>query len=387
MPPKDPLTRKIIDRLDRIDRKVLEQRFTDLSDNCDLYLEVLEEAAEGIVLIHRTGALEWLNKAAIDLLGLPVSILKFKTKWMQELVDPALNELIKSHLAKLTEKKIDSVSVLNPRERRLRLVFIPLASKHTTAAIFVMDQTAGHSKSLERERVARLEDLMNLTAGIAHEIGNPLNALSIHMQLLKKEAQALSLKNSGGFEARLQIMDSEIKRLDQIIRNFLKATRRQPMRLNLESLGRLIEEVLLVLKPEADHARVTLDFQDDKKIPSFLIDRSRLYQALLNLVKNGIEAMPKGGKIRLALTHRGQLAALRIEDTGAGIREENLPLIFDAFYTTKDHGTGLGLTSVLQAISDHGGKIDVASKPGKGTVFTLYLPIRTPKLQISKAGG
>jgi len=387
MPPKDPLTRKIIDRLDRIDPKVLEQRFTDLSDTCDLYLGVLEEAAEGVLLINRSGALEWLNKAAIDLLGLPVSILKLKSKWLQELPDPALGTLIKSNLAKLTEKKTESISVLNPRERRLRLSFIPTASKHTTAAILITDQTAGHSYNVERERVSRLEDLMNLTAGIAHEIGNPLNALSIHMQLLKKEAQALSLKNSGGFETRLQIMESEIKRLDQIIRSFLKATRRQPMKLNLENLGKLIEEVLLVLKPEADDAKVVLEFQDDKKIPPFLLDRSRLYQALLNLIKNGIEAMPTGGKMRLQLTHRGRLAALRIEDTGMGIREENLPLIFNAFYTTKETGTGLGLTSVLQSISEHGGKIDVASKPGKGSVFTILLPIRTPKLQISKAGG
>lgn len=387
MLPKDPLTRKIIDRLDRIDPKVLEQRFTDLSDTCDLYLGVLEEAAEGVLLINRSGALEWLNKAAIDLLGLPVSILKLKSKWLQELPDPALGTLMKSNLAKLTEKKTESISVLNPRERRLRLSFIPTMSKHTTAAILITDQTAGHSYNVERERVSRLEDLMNLTAGIAHEIGNPLNALSIHMQLLKKEAQALSLKNSGGFETRLQIMESEIKRLDQIIRSFLKATRRQPMKLNLENLGKLIDEVLLVLKPEADHAKVVLEFQDDKKIPPFLLDRSRLYQALLNLIKNGLEAMPTGGKMRLQLTHRGRLAALRIEDTGMGIREENLPLIFNAFYTTKETGTGLGLTSVLQSISEHGGKIDVASKPGKGSVFTILLPIRTPKLQISKAGG
>ncbi|MBP9866079.1 MAG: PAS domain-containing protein, partial [Candidatus Omnitrophica bacterium] len=142
MLPKDPLTRKIIDRLDRIDPKVLEQRFTDLSDTCDLYLGVLEEAAEGVLLINRSGALEWLNKAAIDLLGLPVSILKLKSKWLQELPDPALGTLIKSNLAKLTEKKTESISVLNPRERRLRLSFIPTMSKHTTAAILITDQTA-----------------------------------------------------------------------------------------------------------------------------------------------------------------------------------------------------------------------------------------------------
>jgi len=387
MPPKDPLTRKILDRIDRIDRKVLEQHFTDLSDTCALYLEVLEESAEGVLLVNRTGSLEWLNKAAIDLLGLPVNILKTKTRWMAELSDTTAQNAIKKNLAGLTEKRAEAVSVLYPRERRLQFYFIPLSSKFTGSAVLITDQTAEHSKSFERERIARLEDLMDLTAGIAHEIGNPLNALSIHMQLLKKEAQALALKKNSGFEDRLQIMESEIKRLDQIIRNFLKATRRQPMRLNLESLGRLVEEVLLVLKPEADHANIILEFQDDKKIPAFMLDRTRLYQAFLNLIKNGIEALPNGGKMRIQLTHRGRLAALRIEDTGMGIREENLPLIFNAFYTTKETGTGLGLTSVLQSISEHGGKIDVASKPGKGTVFTVYLPIRTPKLQISKAGG
>jgi len=387
MPLKDILTQKIIDRLDRIDRKVLEQRLVDLSDMCGVYREIFEEVSEGVLLVNGEGAIEWFNSRALDLLGLPVNLLSFKTKWVDEIADPSISALFKKNQKKIMSKKIETLSVLYPRERRLRITFLPISAAPRLFMIMISDQTAGYHRDVERERIARLEDLMRLTAGIAHEIGNPLNALSIHMQLLKKEAVSVDVKKKETLISRLDVMDSEIKRLDGIIKNFLKATRRPPARFQMGSLGRLVQEVLTVVRPEAELLGISIDFKDDQKLAPFHMDRSQLYQALLNLIKNAIEAMPSGGKLKLQLTHRGKLAALRIEDTGTGISDESMPLIFNAFYTTKDNGTGLGLTSVLQSISEHGGKIDVASKPNKGTVFTLYLPIRMPKLQISKDVG
>ncbi len=386
MPLKDPITRKIIARLDRIDRQVLEQHLTELAETNQLYCDLLTELPEGVILLDAGGAIQWLNNAALDLTGLPAGTMKRGQRWVEDLPDPALAAFLRRFLPAVERKTVETLSILRPRERHLRFIFIPVKNGGgATTAIWIADQTRAENESLERERFLRLEDLMNLTAGIAHEIGNPLNALSIHMQLLKKEAKALAGKNAENFSSRLQIMESEIKRLDQIIRSFLKATRRPPLRLNVENLNDLLEEVIAVIEPEAKRGKVTIEFQDDKKLPPFLMDRARLYQALLNLIKNGIEAMPQGGRLLLRLTHRERLAALRIEDKGVGIREEDMQHIFSAFYTTKSKGTGLGLMSVLETISEHGGKIDVSSKPGKGTVFTLYLPLRMPKLQIPKA--
>lgn len=384
MPPKNPITQKIISRLDQIDRKVLESHLTDLAETAQTYRDLLEELPEGVLLLDGEGAISWMNSAARDISGLPLSALSRRKNWLDQVEDQALAAFLGRRLKSPPRKSTESLSIFRPRERFLRMTWIPLSSEEKAGtAVLMADHTQEHEKAFEKERLARLEDLMSLTAGIAHEIGNPLNALSIHIQLLKKEAR--DKKKDGNFDERLAVMESEIRRLDSIIKSFLKATRRTPLRLHQESLNLLLEEVIAVMRPEAEQSKVWIEFEGDKKIPDFLLDRGRLYQALMNLIKNGIESMPKGGRLHLRLTHKDRLAALRIEDQGNGIRDEDMPHIFQAFYTTKQQGTGLGLMSVAQAVSEHGGKIDVSTRLGKGTVFTIYLPIRTPKLQLPKA--
>ncbi len=385
MPSTDSITQKIISRLDTIDRQVLEQHLSDLSQTCALYRELFKNLDEGVLLLDRLRTILLINDRALDLLGLPDTE-RNKKKWLNALADPALAPFMIRNLNQPQMKKVEEVSVIRPRELHLRFFFMPLpGSAEAQTAIFIVDRTQEQTRTLEREQLSRMTDLMNLTAGIAHEIGNPLNALSIHMQLLKKENRVLPDKHGKAFTNRLSVMESEINRLDKIIRNFLRATRRAPLRFSLGNLNTLIEEILDVMRPEALRQKVKVEFYEDSKLPLFLMDRLRLYQAMINLIKNSLEAMPRGGRLLMRLTHRDRVAALRIEDSGCGISEEHLPHIFDAFYTTKEQGTGLGLVSVFQAVSEHGGKIDVSSTPGKGTVFTLYLPLRVPKLQIVKA--
>ncbi len=382
----DPITQKIISRLDKIDRQVLEQHLSELAKTTSVCREMLQELSEGVLLLDSAKALLFINARGLDLLGLASGSDRVLKKWLESLPDPSLAAFITGHAGCSRGKTVEDISVMHPREMHLRFSFVPLAQEENRyTVILIQDRTGEQTQRLERERLTRMEDLMNLTAGIAHEIGNPLNALSIHLQLLKKETHTLSAKPKKAFENRLGVMESEIQRLDQIIRNFLKATRRPPLRFAEDNLNVLIREVLDVMAPEAGRQKVKLEFEEDKKLPVFLMDRLRLYQALMNLVKNGLEAMPKGGRLVIRLSHRERVAAIRIEDAGSGISEEHLPHIFDAFYTTKEKGTGLGLVAVFQAVSEHGGKIDVSSKAGKGSVFTIYLPLRAAKLQLPKS--
>ena len=380
----DPFTKKFIDHIDKIDRAQLEDYLRKLSQGAFFYRELLQEIPEGILILDDKARLLWMNKRAAEWLGIawrgePLA------KWAAEIKDAGLAGLCKAGAFRTSARKVFEVTVLSPVEKHLRLAVLPLEEgDQVRTAVLIEDVTRQRAEEGERERLQRFESLAHLTAGIAHEIGNPLNALSIHLQLAQKNAAAVPEAQRKKFSGHLDIMASEINRLDGIIKNFLKATRKPPLHVKLENLNQLAEESLRVLAPEAKQMHVQIDFKKDPDLPDFLLDRERFYPVFLNLIKNALDAMPRGGKLKVAISHRDRLAAVRFEDTGVGIPESDLPHIFEAFYTTKTSGTGLGLMSVYQSVAEHGGRIDVSSKAGKGTVFTLYLPIRLPKLQLTK---
>jgi len=138
------------------------------------------------------------------------------------------------------------------------------------------------------------------------------------------------------------------------------------------------------MKPAFKEHGLDVEFKGDTKIPDFLMDRDRIYQVFINLLRNAIEAMPHRGKLSIKLKHRGKIASVRFKDTGTGIDEKDLPHIFDPYYTTKDEGSGLGLMTVYSAVVEHGGRVEVESEIDKGSVFTVILPVRQKKLQLPK---
>jgi len=217
---------------------------------------------------------------------------------------------------------------------------------------------------------------------VAHEIGNPLNAIQIHIGLLKDEISKLTKVRQNEFRRLTEVIASETRRLDQIVRSFLRATRRPPLRFRLESLNDILEEAVDFLRPEMTKRKTRPKITLDKKLPPFLLDRDRLHQTFINLIKNGMEAMPKGGTLNISTSLREKLCLVRFEDEGKGIEEQDLPHIFESYYTTKEEGSGLGLTQVYQTVREHGGRIDVKSTPEKGSIFTLVLPVRQERLSL-----
>jgi len=136
------------------------------------------------------------------------------------------------------------------------------------------------------------------------------------------------------------------------------------------------------LEPELKAAKIRLATQWDERVPEFLLDHLRIHQVFLNIIKNAIHAMPKGGSLRIGTELKGKLCLIHFHDTGVGISDQDLPKIFDAYYTTREGGSGLGLMIVYQIVREHGGRIEVSSKLGKGTRFTVILPIRKEKLRL-----
>jgi signal transduction histidine kinase len=247
--------------------------------------------------------------------------------------------------------------------------------------------------ALSRKLVA----LGRLTAGIAHEVKNPLNAMMIHLELLRTKirkgalaasrepatvaAGSLGLTESkpGAAESaaleHVQIIEGEVRRLDEVVQGFLKFTRPEDLRLQPVPLSSLFDEIVPLVQAEAERHGVTIVTECPPSVPPVNADASMLRQALLNLAINACQAMPGGGSLRLtaAPSAKGRVEVL-VSDTGVGIAPEHLSRIFDLYFTTKDHGTGIGLSMVYRIVQMHDGEIEVESTPGRGTTFRVLLP-------------
>jgi len=219
----------------------------------------------------------------------------------------------------------------------------------------------------------RVAALGRLTAGVAHEVKNPLNAMTIHLELVRQK-----LRDGAGPEAiqpHVDVIGTEIARLDQVIQGFLKFARPEDLHFAPVEVDALVGEVLNMVRPEADAARVELRHAADPSLPPVEADAGMLRQALFNLAVNAVQAMPAGGRldVRSTLARDGRVE-VRVADTGVGIPPERLARIFDLYYTTKPTGSGIGLSMAYRAVQLHQGEMTVESVPGTGTTFTIVLP-------------
>jgi signal transduction histidine kinase len=244
----------------------------------------------------------------------------------------------------------------------------------------------------------KLVALGRLTAGIAHEVKNPLNAMMIHLELLRTKLRnaaawaatgqpapvaagglgltagpELSPAARGALE-HVEIIEGEVRRLDGVVQGFLKFTRPEDLRLQPVRLAELFEGILTVVAPEAKSNDVRVTLECPASLPPVNGDAGMLRQAFLNLAINGCQAMPGGGTLRITCSPASrQRVEVRVQDTGVGIKPEHLSRIFDLYFTTKEHGTGIGLSMVYRTIQLHDGDIDVESTPGRGTTFRVLL--------------
>jgi signal transduction histidine kinase len=233
----------------------------------------------------------------------------------------------------------------------------------------------------------KLAALGRLMAGVAHEVKNPLNAMTIHLELLKQKMAAVrepvTVPAVAGVAAprpldlskHVNIIADEIKRLDQVVVGFLKFARPDELKLQPVQLPSLVSEVTSMTAPEAERRNITIRTECPATLPAINADPGMLQQALLNLAINACQAMPDGGTLRMhCRTAPQRRVVVEIEDTGVGIPPENLGRIFDLYFTTKEKGSGIGLSMVFRIIQLHDGEIEVQSTPGRGTKFRLQFP-------------
>ena len=218
----------------------------------------------------------------------------------------------------------------------------------------------------------RLSALGRVTAGVAHEVKNPLNSMRLWLENLK---ESLPAEQDGNARQAVQVLDKEIDRLDAVVKRFLDFTRPMEVRLEATQLAELLKEVLDVARPQLQKANVQVAQLLPIDVPEVYVDRDLLKQAVLNLLLNAGEAMPNGGQLRLVLSRRGEVAEISVGDTGKGIPPENRQKVFQLFFTTRPGGSGIGLASTFRIVQLMNGSIDFTTEVGKGTTFRIELPL------------
>jgi signal transduction histidine kinase len=220
-------------------------------------------------------------------------------------------------------------------------------------------------------QLERLATAGQLAAQFAHEVGTPLNLISGHVQLLRaKETDERTTK-------RLDTIAAQISRIERIVRGMLDQTRRPTARLESLDFGALLGRLFDTIAPTLASKRVALDARIEPDLPELLGDADQLQQVFINMVNNSLDAMPDGGTLTVSARAEGPEVRVEFSDTGHGIAEADLPHLFEPLFTTKgpDKGSGLGLAVTHEIVREHGGRVEVASSPGDGATFTIFLPV------------
>jgi len=224
----------------------------------------------------------------------------------------------------------------------------------------------------------RLAQVGTLAGGLAHEIRNPLSTLSLQLEILEEEFAGAEDAAAHRNLAKVRALMEEVERLREILDDFLRYARPHQLEPEVTNLNELVEQVAEFVGPDALRQNVNIMKLLDEDLPAIALDPNKIKQAVLNIVLNAQEAMPDGGEIMLRSSVKGKDVCLSVTDTGSGIAQEDLDKIFRVYYTSgKKGGSGLGLATARRIIEDHGGEIHVRSEVGKGTEFTINLPIVT----------
>jgi signal transduction histidine kinase len=370
-----PLDR-VVGRIDELDAQNLAILARRLERERDLMETVLDTLREGVIVLSHDSSIEYANTAAVRLLGVS-----------EEAVNGSELRRVSPDIAKALDMPVAvealtrEVEVRYPESRVLRLHLTRVGgsqdAERARRVAVLSDITAERVQTEDRVESERIDSIVALAAGVAHEVGNPLNAIGIHLQLLQREAEKLG-DSPAAEKVRnaAQVCRSEITRLDGIVRDFLGAVRHAPPDLVDADLVTVVAETMNLLKDQCGQLgiRVAVDVAND--IPLIMADRNQVKQALFNVMKNALEAMDRGGEIFIHLEADDEWVVLSVKDTGVGIPADKLTRVFDAYYTTKASGGGLGMLILLRILRAHGGTVDIQSTPNVGTTVTLRFPLK-----------
>jgi len=373
--------RKFIERalakLNKLDSDQIHALMYDLAYEHERLNGVLDSLSDGIMVADVENNLIMFNKAAERLVPFAGSDGYDRPIW-ESITDDEISRFVEQTLE--TQESIRDREFALDRSGMTRLLafsITPLVRDgqiHGTI-IHVEDVSERRGREARLRRAESLASLTTLAAGVAHEIKNPLGSISIHMQLIQKALSRIDAEEVEQIEGYVDVVNEEVERLNRIVVDFLFAVRPMDTKLEDRDLNAIVHDLLEFVRFELDEANIEIQENYAEDLPNLEIDEKYLKQALLNIVKNAISAMPDGGVFTVSSRHQGDVVILKIKDTGLGMSEEVLNKIFEPYFTTKDFGSGIGLTMVYKVVKEHMGDISVVSQEGKGSSFSISFPV------------
>jgi two-component system, sporulation sensor kinase E len=398
---------KLIERLGRIGPEEVQNYFLRLAQEKGFLETVFNAIHEGIVVTDSNGRVTYLNDAACKLFGLEAADAIGKR------LDERVRGLDWESLTQSGGPLSRDMEVFYPENRFINFYIVPLMIEHREAADVatplrgVREETGrspvaiagqvGHVMILrditESRRTAqqtieseRLNALTLLAAGVAHEIGNPLNSLHIHLQLMERQARELDGNAKAELQQSIDVARSEVRRLDSIVTQFLRAIRPSQPRLHPENVNTLVEEAVRFFTPEIQDRDIVVEQELRADLPFLHLDREQMKQAFYNVIKNSLEAMRRHGTLRIRTDLDDTHVIVSFVDTGGGMSAENLSRVFEPYFTTKPSGTGLGLLIVRRIVREHGGELSIGSSQGEGLTLMIRLPYVEKRIRMLEAG-
>ena len=368
------------DELGQVSRKITQvgqqlrgvhEIFSTLRENMNSVMAGLED---GLLLFTRDARAVMVSPAAEKFLGAPSG--QFLGRRVTEIFPTGHPLRAALHIEGDELREVAAETELQTSEGTKR-VSVSVQAIHEDgermgALVTLRDLDSLESINTQLQVSERLAALGRITAGVAHEVKNPLNSMRLWLENLK---ESLPPDQESGAQQAVNVLDKEIDRLDAVVKRFLDFTRPMDIKLEATQLAELLKEVLEIAQPQLQKANVQVAQLLPIDVPEVYVDRALLKQAVLNLVLNGADAMPNGGQLRLVLSRRGEMAEITVGDTGKGILPENRQKIFQLFFTTRPGGSGIGLASAFRIVQLHNGSIDFTSEVGRGTTFRIELPL------------
>jgi PAS domain S-box-containing protein len=369
--------KKALEKAPRLDKSQLESLLALVVAEHELYEASLHSLPSGFVVLDPGHRVLFHNKAAERLVpftpGFEGAEKPVWTQLRDADVAAFLRQALESDQTSLTREFVFDAPG-GPRILSLALMPLVLDGRIQGSMLLVQDVTERKNRESRLRRAENLASLTTLAAGVAHEIKNPLGSMGIHIQLIQRALKAGKPLDEATLGHDLEVINEEINRLNGIVVDFLFAVRPMDTTLVLGGLNRLVSDLAEFLEAELDQAGIRYDLELETGDDTILLDERFLKQALLNLVKNSMHAMIPGGKLTFSTKRTVDGLVFKLTDTGSGIPDDLLEKIFEPYFTTKDFGSGLGLTLVYKIVKEHGADIQVQSKVGTGTTVTIVFP-------------